>query len=176
MKKIVLTYGLLAGVIVAAFMVYGTYHLKNNPDFEGSMVLGYTGMLVAFSLVFIGVKNYRDKQNNGTITFAKALKVGSLISLIASSVYVGVWLIEYYCLFPDFMDKYSETMLKNIDRATMTTAEISAKTEEINRYREMYKNPLWVIVITYAEVLIPVGLLVPIITALILKRKESAAF
>ena len=42
----------------------------------------------------------------------------------------------------------------------------------MNMYKEMYKNPLYVIVLTYAEILIPIGLLVPIISALILKRTQ----
>ena len=174
MKKIIITYGLIAGAIVTAFMAYGVYSMDKNPDFEGSMILGYTGMLVAFSFVFIGVKNFRDKQNDGIITFGKALKIGALISLIASTVYVGVWLIEYYCLYPDFMDKYSAAMLKKMDTTTMTAAEIKAKTDEMKMYIELYKNPLWVILMTYAEILIPIGLLVPIITALILKKKQTA--
>lgn len=172
MKKIILTYGLIAGVIVTAFMAYGVYCMNKNPDYEGSMILGYTGMLVAFSFVFIGIKNYRDKQNGGVISFGKALKVGALISLVASTIYVGVWLFEYYCIYPDFMEKYSANMIKKLDTTVMTAAEIKAKTDEINMYKEMYKNPLWVIVITYVEILIPIGLLVPIISALILKRKE----
>ncbi|MES2412063.1 MAG: DUF4199 domain-containing protein [Bacteroidota bacterium] len=175
MKKVVLTYGLIAGAIVAAFMIYGTMTFINNPNFEGSMWLGYTGMLVAFSFVFIGIKNYRDKQNGGVITFGKALKVGALISLIASTIYVGVWLIEYYCFFPDFMDKYSEAMLKKMDKTAMTATEIKAKTDEMKMYKEMYKNPIIVILMTYAEVLIPIGLLVPIISALILKRNVKTA-
>ena len=137
------------------------------------MLLGYTGMLVAFSFVFIGVKNYRDKQNDGVITFGKALKIGALISLIASTIYVGVWLIEYYCFYPDFMEKYTASMLKKMDTATMTAVEIKSKTDEMNTYKEMYKNPIWVILLTYVEILIPIGLLVPIITALILKKTEA---
>lgn len=175
MKKIIITYGLIAGAIVTAFMAYGVYRMSKNPDYEGSMILGYTGMLVAFSFVFIGIKKFRDKQNDGLITFGKALKIGMLISLIASTIYVGVWLIEYYCLYPDFMDKYTEAMLKNMDKTTMTAVEIKAKTEEMMMYKEMYKNPFWVIVMTYAEILIPIGLLVPIISALILKRNIKTA-
>ncbi|WP_445454591.1 DUF4199 domain-containing protein [Flavobacterium sp. 25HG05S-40] len=174
MKKIVITYGLIAGVIVTAFMAYGIYSLNKNPDYEGSMILGYTGMLVAFSFVFLGVKNYRDKQNQGIITFGKALKIGALISLIASTIYVGVWLLEYYFLYPDFMEKYSASAIKKLNNATLTAAEIKAKTDEIIMMREMYKNPVWVIVFTYAEILIPIGVLVPFISAAILKRKAIA--
>lgn len=173
MKKIIITYGLIAGAIVTSFMAYGVYVMDKDPDYEGSMVLGYTAMLVGFTFVFIGIKNFRDKHNNGVITFGKALKIGALISLIASTIYVGVWLIEYYCFYPDFMEKYTAAMIKKMDTAAMTAAEITAKKEEIDMYREMYKNPLWVILLTYAEILVPIGLLVPIISALILKRTEA---
>lgn len=173
MKKIIITNGLIAGAIVAAFMVYGTFQM-NKPDFEPSMVLGYAGMLIAYVFVFLGIKNYRDNHNNGVITFGQGFKIGMLISLIASTIYVGVWLIEYYCFFPDFMEKFSAMSLKNLDKTTMTAAEIKAKTDEINMFKEWYKNPIWVILLTYAEILIPIGLLVPVISALILKRKTVA--
>ncbi|HNP33597.1 MAG TPA: DUF4199 domain-containing protein [Flavobacterium sp.] len=173
MKKIILTYGLIAGAIVTAFMAYGVYAFNKNPDFEGGMVLGYTGMLVAFSFVFIGVKKYRDGQNDGFITFGKAFKIGALISLIASTVYVGVWLLEYYCLYPDFMDKYAAGMLKKMDTATMTAAEIKAKTDEIAMYKEAYKSPIMVILWTYLEIL-PLGLIVTLISSLILKKRQPA--
>jgi hypothetical protein len=171
-KKIILTYGLIAGAIVAAFMVYGTYKM-NQEDFEPSMVLGYAGMLVAYVFVFLGVKNYRDNYNNGAITFGKAFKIGMLISLIAATIYVGVWLIEYYCFFPDFMDKYATVMVKNWQKEGLTIAEIKVKTDEMMMYKELYKNPIWVILITYSEILLPIGILVPIISALILKRKTA---
>lgn len=171
MKKIILTYGLIAGAIVAIFMVYGTYKM-NQEDFEPSMILGYAGMLIAYTFVFLGVKNYRDNYNNGMITFGKAFKIGMLISLIASTIYVGVWLIEYYCFFPDFIDKYATVMEKNWQKEGLTIAEIKVKTDEMMMYKELYKNPIWVILITYSEILLPIGVLVPIISAAILKRKN----
>lgn len=170
-NKIIITYGLIAGAIVATFMVYGTIQM-NKPDFEPSMVLGYAGMLIAYVFVFLGIKNYRDNHNNGVITFGEGFKIGMLISLIASTIYVGVWLIEYYCFFPDFMEKFTAMSLKNLDKTTMTATEIKAKTDEINMFKEWYKNPIMVILLTYAEILIPIGLLVPVISALILKRKS----
>jgi amino acid transporter len=174
MKKIVLTYGLIAGAIVTAFMIYGTYSYYTNPDFKGSEVLGYSGMLVAFAFVFIGIKNYRDKQNEGVITFGKALKVGSLIALIAACIYVGVWLIEYYCFFPDFMEKYSASTIENMKTSELSAIEIKIKTDEMKMYCEWYKNPIMVILMTFMEIL-PLGLIVALISSLILKRKVKTA-
>jgi len=176
MKKVVLTYGLIAGAIVALFMTGGTYYYDSHPDFDGGMYVGYTGMIIAFSFVFIGIRNYRDNYGNGVITFGKALKIGVLISLIASTIYVSIWLIEYYCLFPDFMEKYSAYEFKKLNASTtMTATQIKAKKDEMLLMIEMYKNPLWVIVFTYMEILVPIGILVPLISAAVLKRKEPSA-
>lgn len=169
MKKTVLTNGLIAGFIVTAMMVISTIMCYDNANFEGSMLLGYLGMLLAFSFVFVGIKNYRDKFNSGLISFGKAFKIGLLITLIASTAYVVVWLIEYYFFIPDFMEKYSAHMLKQAAESGATAAEIKEQVATMETYKEWYKNPLLIIVMTYGEVL-PVGLIVTLISALILKR------
>lgn len=173
MKKTVITYGLIAGTIVTLMMIYGTYSCYKDPNFEASEIFGYAGMFIAFTFVFIGIKNFRDKQNQGYISFGKAFKIGALITLIASTCYVGVWLIEYYCFFPDFMEKFTATSLKHAQEAGATATELAAKSAEMDMYIEWYKNPLLVILMTYAEIL-PIGLVIALISALILKKKEQA--
>lgn len=173
MKKLIITYGLIAGFIVTLFMVYGTVMHYTNPDFKPSMVLGFTGMFIAFTFVFFGIKNFRDKQNEGLVSFGKAFKIGALISIIASTCYVGVWLIEYYCFFPDFMEKFTATELKKAQESGLTEAAMAAKREEMQMYVEWYKSPLMIILMTYAEIL-PIGLLITLISSLILKRKQPA--
>jgi len=173
MKKNVLVFGLIAGGIVSAFMAVTLGMCYDSPNFEHSMLLGYAAMLVAFSFVFVGIKNYRDKYNEGLITFGKAFKVGILISLIASTLYVITWMILFHFFIPDFMDKYSEHMLRKAQESGASTAEIAATTAEMATYKELYKNPFMIILLTYAEIL-PVGLLVTIISALILKRKTRS--
>ncbi len=106
MKKNILVCGLISGALVTSFMMYGMLRCYNDVNFSSSMLLGYASMLLAFSLVFVGIKNARDKYGDGTITFGKAFKTGFLISLIASTLYVLGWMLEYYFFLPDFMDKY----------------------------------------------------------------------
>ncbi len=134
------------------------------------MLYGYAAMVVAFSFVFVGIKNYRDKYCNGVITFGKAFKTGFYITLIASTMYVITWLIVYYLFIPDFMEKYSEHIINAAKAAGETASEIDAKIAEMKPYQEMYKNPLFVVLLTYMEIL-PVGLLITAISALILKKK-----
>ncbi|MBO9561747.1 MAG: DUF4199 domain-containing protein [Niastella sp.] len=172
MKKIVLVFGLIAGLIVTGMMVYGTLQMKNNEHFQDSMVLGYTTMVVAFSLIFVGVKNFRDKHNNGVISFGKAFRIGLYITLIASTMYVGAWLIEYYFFFPDFTEKYTACVIKDAKKSGATQVELNAKMAEMAQMQEMYKNPLFVVLFTYLEIF-PVGLIITLICAFLLKKKRK---
>ena len=174
MKKNVIVFGLLSGLIITAMMVYSINQCYNNPGFEPNMVLGYAAMLAAFSFVFVGIRNYRNNYNNGYITFGKAFKVGLYIALVASSVYVITWLVEYYVFIPDFMDKYTAHVLREATKDGLTAAELKSKNDELNMYKGMYKNPLGVVVLTYMEVL-PIGLIIALIAAAILKRNPNKA-
>ncbi|UTA67207.1 MULTISPECIES: DUF4199 domain-containing protein [Emticicia] len=174
MKRIVLVSGLIAGLIVSTFMVCSTAYCYATQQFEGSIWVGYASMLLAFSLVFVGIKNYRDKHKNGVISFGQAFKVGLLISLVASTVYVVVWTIDYYVFVPDFMEVYSTRMIEKAKASGETAANIQEEIAMIQQSAGIYKSPLGVIAFTYFEIL-PVGLLVTLISALILKRKQAVA-
>lgn len=165
MKKSVLIYSLIAGTILCVNMVLLVNLFYSNPDFKSNAVLGYAAMVVIFSLIFFGVRNYRNKQLGGYISFAKALKTGVLMALIASTMYVVTWLIYYYNFVPDFIDKYTEYALKNC-----SPSDLPKQTEEMAEFKEMYKNPFFVVLVTYSEVL-PIGLVVSLISAFILKKK-----
>lgn len=171
MKKNVIVFGLISGTIVSTIMAFSmAYYNSHNTD--GSLLVGYASMIVAFSFVFIGIKNQRDKYNDGVISFGSAFKTGLYISLIASTMYMAAWYIEYHYFMPDFMDKYSEAMVNKAKESGASEAVISKKMAEAAQWKEMYKNPLLFILMTYAEIL-PVGLVITIISALILKRKPK---
>ena len=173
MKKNILIYGLIAGAVVSIPMMFIANTISNaegNIDFEGGMLIGYASMFIAFSLVFVGIRNYRDKFNEGVISFGKAFKIGIMIVLIASTVYVIVWLITYFFFMPDFAEIYSTHMLDQLKAGGASQLEIDMQTKEMDNFVEMYKNPIFNAMMTYMEIL-PVGLIVTLISSLILKRK-----
>jgi len=172
MKKNNLVFGAIAGIIIATFMVFSIMLCYNKSDFEGNVVVGYAAMIIAFSFIFLGIRNYRNKYSNGVISFGKAFRIGLYITLIASTIYVLVWLIDFYLFVPDFMEKYTSHVLRQAAKSGATAAELTKKTAELNNYRELYKNPLMIILLTYVEVL-PVGLIISLISALLLKRKQK---
>jgi hypothetical protein len=173
MKKNAWVFGIIAGLITSLTLVV-TFVISSKPDFSNAQFIGYSSMIVAFSFIFVGIKNYRDKYLGGSISFGKAFKLGFYISLIASTVYVVTWVISNHFFIPDFFEKYTEYEMGNMRSHGATEAEISMKQAELAEFGRMYSNPLANFLLTYIEIL-PVGLLISLIAALILKRKPAAA-
>jgi hypothetical protein len=171
MKRNVLIFGLILGAILAGNMVIMVNQMYRNPNMEPNAVIGYAAQIVVFSVAFFGIRNYRNKELEGVISLGKAFKVGAFIVLLASTLYVVAWLFYYYLFVPDFIDQYTVCVVNQTIREGATAAELTAKKAEIAEFGEMYKNPLFVVVATYAEVM-PVGLIVAFVSALILKRKR----
>ena len=174
MKKNIIIYGLIAGIIVSILMLFSINyisHVDGKVDYDTSLLIGYASMLIAFSLVFVGIRNYRDKYNGGVISFGKAFKIGIMIVLIASTIYVVAWLIDYFFFIPDYMEKFSTQELDKLKASGASQLEIDKETIKMANMVKMFKNPLFNAMMTYAEIL-PVGLVVTLISSLILKRKE----
>lgn len=173
MKKTILKNGLISGAIVVLFMIISTYLWKTDPDFKPTAVYGFTGMLIAFIFIFVGIKKYRDDEKNGAISFGQAFKIGSLIALVASTCYVLAWLILYYNFIPDFMDLYSKCVVDDAKTAGETAQQIDAKLAEVNMMKEWYKNPIYIVLLTFMEIL-PLGIIVAAICSLILMKKRKS--
>ena len=174
MKKNVFIYGLISGICVATFMAASIAYCYSKNSFEGSMLLGYAAMLLSFSIIFVGVRNYRDKFKGGVITFGKAFLMSLYMALIASTLYVVGWMIAYYNFFPDFIDKLAAYQLSPAKTSQMSAEQVAAVRQQMDMFKQWYSSWVGVAGATYMEIL-PVGLLVSIITALVLKRKSPAA-
>lgn len=174
MKKILIVFGLAAGVIISAWILASVALCTSGKmDMDMSMVLGYTCMILAFSFIFVAVKKYRDGVNGGFISFGKAFSIGLYITLIASTFYVAAWLVDYYVFFPDFAEQYAAKILSKAQASGATAEEMAKKTAEMAEFNKLYKNPVFVVLMTYVEVL-PVGLLVSLLAAAILRKKRKA--
>ncbi len=173
MKRNVLIFGLVLGSILAGHALYMVNIVYHNPSFEGNDVVGYAAMVIVFSLTFFGIWNYRNKDLGGVITLGKAFKTGALIALLGSTIYVVTWLFYYYLVVPDFVDKYAEHVVLMAEKHGAGATEIATKKQEMDDFKEMYKNPIFVVLISYMEVL-PVGLIVAFVSSLVLKRKVQS--
>lgn len=172
MKRIVITNGIIAGIIVSVIMV-STHPLieKGIVDMDYGMVIGYTSMVISLSMVFFGIKTYRDQHGEGTITFWKAFQIGILITLIASLMYAITWEAYYNLMASDFMEKYTEHYISGLAEEGASAAELEAARQQMAESAEMYKNPFIRFGFTLREIL-PVGLVITLISAGLLRKKE----
>ena len=88
MKKVVLTFGLISGVMISVLMG-GSLLLAHRIGSGHSMVLGYTIMVASFLLIYFGIRSYRDNTLGGRISFGRAFACGILIALITCVCYVA---------------------------------------------------------------------------------------
>lgn len=168
MKRTVLTFGLIAGGILSAMMLL-TIPFMDRIGYERGEVVGYTTMVLAFLLVFFGVRSYRDNVAGGRVGFGRAMAVGSLIVLIASACYVATWQVIYYRMTPGFVETYQAHAIEEARAGGGTPAEVEARVARIEKYAEMYRNPLVNVAVTFLEPL-PVGLVFALVSAGILSR------
>ena len=168
MKKIVLTFGLLSGVVSATLMTANMFFV-DRIGFDQGLVIGYTVIVISFLFVYFGIRSYRDTVLGGRITFAKGFQAGILITLISCVFYVGAWLITYQQFFPGFADKYGAYMVDTQRANGASEAEIDTTIKQAADMKRMLDNPFMNAALTFTEPF-PVGLLVTLISAAVLRR------
>ena len=169
MQRIVLKHGLMAGAILSATMLVMTQ--TAGEDFDRWMLISYTSMVVAFLMVFFGVRAYRDQVAGGAISFVRALLVGLAIMSIGSACYVATWQVVYFKLSTGFVEKYTAYTIEKERAGGASEDELAAKREEMLSFKAMYDNPLFNSAVTFLEPL-PVGLLMSLISAATLRRQR----
>jgi hypothetical protein len=172
MRKIVLTFGLIAGGVLSVMMLI-TVPLQNKIGWDNGAVIGYTTMVLAFLMIFFGVRSYRDNVAGGSVKFGRALAVGLSITMIATACYVTTWEFLYFNVMPDFADKYAAGAVDRAKKSGASAEKIAAVTKEMAEFKVSYNNPLINIAYTTLEPL-PVGLLFAFVAAGVLSRKRRA--
>jgi len=173
MKKTVLTFGLISGVLSSLMMLAFLPFMHKVSSTQG-LVIGYTAIVLSFLLVFIGIRSYRDNVGNGQITFTKAFAVGISITLISCIFYVGTWEIVYFNFLPrDFMDNYYAQTIEKAKASGASPEAVQAQVEQMKKLKEQYENPIFNSMMTFIEPF-PVGLAITLFSAAVLRRKPQS--
>lgn len=170
MRKVVLTYGILAGVIIAVLMVIAGSLASGYAENSYSMVLGYATMIISLSLTFFAIKSYRDNYSGGAITFGKGFLIGLYVSLVASVFYVAGWEIYSSIAMPNWVDHYAKHSIEALKKSGASDAAVLQKTKDMADFKAMYQNPLYRYGMTFLEIF-PVGVVISLSSAAILRRR-----
>ena len=172
MTRYAFIYGAISGAIAASVLTVGiAFGLSNHTS---SLWFGYLVMLVALSLIFVGVKRYRDVQCGGVIRFGRAFGLGLAIAAVAGLVYALIWESYLDISGYDFMADYTKSVLDGMRTEGAAPAAIQAKAAELHSMADSYRNPLFRIPMTFVEIF-PVGLLVALVSAALLRNPKLLA-
>ena len=172
MKRIILTYGLISGIVVIGGMIVSIVLGMDSTSTSSLQVIGYLIMLIALSAIYFGTRKYRDEQPGGVISFGTATLLGVGIALVASIIYVVVW--EIYLAATDyaFINDYVAAEIAGARDSGMSGSELDAYVETMESMRVNYGNPLFRLPMTFLEIF-PVGLLMSLVSAAVLRRGEA---
>ncbi len=169
MARYTLIYGAISGAIAAVVLTVSI--AAGTSNHTTSLWFGYLVMLVALSLIFVGVKRYRDVECGGVIRFGRAFAIGLAIAVVAGLVYALIWESYLQLSGYDFMADYTRSLLDGMRAEGASAASIDAKAAEMQAMAESYKNPLFRIPMTFIEIF-PVGLLIALISAALLRNPK----
>src|SRR5271156_4030818 len=172
MKKTVLTFGLISGVIISVLMG-GSLLLADRIGSGHSMALGYTIMVASFLLIYFGIRSYRDNSLAGKISFGRAFACGILIALITTVCYVAMWEVLYFNFMPHFMDSYFAAQIHRVQSSGLDPATTAAQVAAIQRSQQLYQTPFVNMAYTFIEPF-PVGLVITLVSAAVLRKKPQS--
>lgn len=173
MRPVVLKYGTIAGVLSSCLMIITMLIQKKYGFGSTPQYLSYIGIVLVFVPLYIGVRSYRENVLGGEINFIKALNTGIIIIVISSILYTVTWLIIYYQITPDFPERYAAYLTQQIKTSGKDLKDTLTIQQQMFQYREFARNPLKLGGVTFTEPL-PIGLILAVITAAILRKKPSA--
>ena len=167
--KYPIIYGGIAGAIAIA--IISATLAMDLPCHSTSIFVGYLIMLAALSLIFVGVKRYRDVECGGVIRFGRAFGLGVGMAVVAGVVYALGWEIFIAASGFDFMTDYTNDLVAGMRAEGAAQAAIDAKVAEMQEMKAMYDNPLLRMLMIFAEIA-PVGLIVALISAAVLRNPK----
>lgn len=170
MMKIAVTYGVISGTIVILSMMLGILS-SGGKGFWASEYFGYLIMLIALSMIFIGVKKYRDQELGGVIKFLPALGVGLAIAAIAGVMYVAIWQIYLTMTDYAFINEYTAGIIEQRKADGVSGAALDTLVAEMEKLKTDYGKFYIRLPMTFLEIF-PVGIFISLVSAALLRNPK----
>jgi|APTNR8051073442_1049403.scaffolds.fasta_scaffold16229_1 uncharacterized membrane protein (DUF373 family) len=171
MKNIIFKYGIISGAVIIISAIFTIILVGESGSFSIAEWLGYLIMIVALSMIFIGIKDYKRKNNN-KIDFKSAFLVGLGISAVASLLYVIGWEVYFSINGEQFISDYSNNSIQKLIDSGASTESVNTAKEKLNESMELYRNMPYRIAITTMEIF-PIALVITLISSFILRTKTA---
>lgn len=163
----VLRYGTLIFILNTLFVLV-LYTLGfHNEKIEHSQAISWLMFLIPSVLTFLGIKEIRDKENGGYLSYGRCFKPGFLMVLISSIPYSLFIYVYYTIINPESLEAITLLQEQNLLDAGVSE-------DQIESMMEMTKLFMTPTVMTGSSLLmsIIIGLIIVLIVAAILKKDE----
>lgn len=172
MKAVILKFGAIgAGIMLACIIPTLVFEMHKNLDVSTQEVVGYATIFLSLGVIVFAMKEYRDRYNNGYLSYGEAVKLGMLISLFPSLLFM---LYNYYfviVLDPAFMDQYASISIQQ-QYPDIAAADIPAKLAEMKAETPYFFNIHFQGALMFVTVFI-IGLIESLIFAFLVKKKNQ---
>jgi hypothetical protein len=161
MKRIVLKYGIIGGVISSIIGTLNWLLIAHSIGVKGSQAVGYISITLSLLCIPFGVRYFRDKLNNETVSFGQAFKIGLGITIMAAIVMA----IHSVLFFVFQKEEFLEWQRMNLSQA-----ELIAFNEQLAQMPEFAYTPWFQGIVMFFMVFL-IGAIVNLISALILRQE-----
>lgn len=160
MKKYTIRYGLYSATLLIILFALTWVIGGTSLGYRTSEVLGYLSMLLALSLIFFGIRTYKNEHLGGRISFGRAFKMGALTALIPALGFFLYTIVFFKVAGPEFTAYALENMPEE-------------QKEQMAGNMDLFLNPVFQGAIMFLTVFF-MGLLVSLVAALFLGNKRQA--
>lgn len=164
MKNPVFRFGLIGGAIglllfFLPWLIWGT-----SIPFQTAEFIGYLTIFISLSVVYFGIRSYRETVNGGKLTFGQGMIAGAKISLFPSVV-ICIYTAIFFKVYGSEFQAYAEDHYKK----SMSAVEYEKFTAQMASMNEIYLNPFFQGLVMFLTVFV-LGLVVAAISSAVLRR------
>lgn len=168
--KSALPYGVLFGVLIT-FMTISIYYFEINmyEDKQMAWMVSLMSYLVLpLALIFLAVKNFKEKINEGYLSLVDGLKIGVVVMLIAALI-SGIFNAIYMQLFPEYLEEMFRLMEENMIKQSPSMTQ--EQLDQMMSISKKFMSP-WITIPVSIAIYSLVGLIYGLIFGTIFKKER----
>ena len=171
MKNLIIKNGLYASLVLVGIHLVVWVISDGEPNYETGEIIGYASMIVCMVFVFLGIREYRNVELNGNMTFSQALGMGVLVALVPALAFGAYDLLYILYLNPDFNETYFAHYLDEM-KASMSLADFEIAKKDLEAQKEFWDNSFLQFTVMFLTVFV-IGFIAALISSSILRTKTA---
>ena len=171
MKNTVLKYGIYSFILASILFSLALY-LGYALEFKTHGIIGYVTMILSLSLVYFGIKHYKNHDLEGEIDFKTAFVIGFGITAFVAIAFGLIDAIYISAINPDFSESYVAYEFGVLEAQNLSEAMMNIDKASILKRSEVFENSILVFFVTLMMVLV-IGTIISLLSALALHKKQQ---